>query len=114
MTPLAKVLLYTLLAVVTLAVPAFFWHQSAVATFLLLIASVIMLTIERDEKLLVLYVAIFVAGPLAEAVLIAFGAWSYANSSVLGFPIWLPFVWGNAALYIVGLKQYIDSLYGRT
>lgn len=68
-----------------------------------------MLAIEWNKKNLFLYVAIFISGPVAESIAIYFGAWSYDNPALLGFPLWLPFVWGNAGLYVLRVKDLIDS-----
>ena len=109
-----KILLHTLLAVLTLLVSAVFWHEARIVVPLLAAISIAMLLVERTKSIFALYLTIFILGPLAESAFIARGAWSYAAPHVLGFSIWLPLLWGNAAIYIAGLKNYIDHIYGRT
>lgn len=41
-----------------------------------------------------------VLGPLAEAVMVALGAFDYANPDFAGIPIWLPTLWANGGLMI--------------
>ena len=51
----------------------------------------------RDD--VVFYFVPFVLGPLGELVAIYHGAWQYSKPMTL-IPIWLPFAWGCAALYM--------------
>jgi hypothetical protein len=42
-------------------------------------------------------------------IAIYFGGWNYTHPDILGIPYWLPFVWGNAALYIVDWNTFISD-----
>jgi hypothetical protein len=42
-------------------------------------------------------------------IAIYFGAWNYSHPDFLGIPYWLPFVWGNASLYIIDWHTMIDG-----
>ncbi|OGF82036.1 hypothetical protein A2924_00330 [Candidatus Giovannonibacteria bacterium RIFCSPLOWO2_01_FULL_44_16] len=98
------------LALATLLVPAFLRIQYPALTILALaVIGVLMLAIKWNKRNALLYLAIFVSGPIAESISIYFGAWSYNDSTYFGIPFWLPFVWGNASLYIVRVKALIDS-----
>ena len=55
----------------------------------------------------------FVFGPLAEGLAIQTGAWAYASPSVLGIPLWLPFVWGNAALFIQNSADFGKAIFAK-
>lgn len=59
-----------------------------------------MISLERDRKDLFLFIAISIIGPFCEFVMVSVGAWEYKTAHVLGLPIWLPFIWGNTALFI--------------
>ena len=48
-------------------------------------------------------------GPLAESVAINFGSWHYQVTSIFVFPLWLPFVWAGAALFIVRLGKRLHA-----
>ena len=41
-----------------------------------------------------------VAGPLAEAVISAAGAFDYSEPDLAGIPLWLPLLWANGGLFI--------------
>ncbi|MDP2668727.1 MAG: hypothetical protein Q8P07_02735 [bacterium] len=75
----------------------------------LALLSLLMLAVEWNKQNIYLYLAIFISGPIAESIAIYFGAWTYNDAVFLGIPLWLPFVWGNASLYIVRVKALIGS-----
>jgi hypothetical protein len=59
-----------------------------------------MLLVWRTREDICLYVIVAVSGALAEASAISFGVWVYSMPDVIGIPIWLPFVWGIAGVFI--------------
>jgi len=75
---------------------------------ILAVLSVLMLLVDWKKQNLILYLLVFVSGPIVEAIVIYFDAWSYAYPFVAGIPLWLPFVWGNSSLYIVQMRALID------
>ncbi len=108
--PLKQFFLICPLALATLCVTSFYSNQPAIAVGLLATLALLMLAVEWNMRNILLYIAVLVSGPGAEAIAIYFGAWNYTNPTWGGIPIWLPFVWGNAALYIVRVKALIDSV----
>ena len=98
------------LALLSLIIPLVFKSQPETAAVLLLVTAIVMLLIKRSKKELILYTVIMISGPIAESIAIYFGAWTYAQPVFIGVPLWLPFVWGNAALYIIRLRDLIYSL----
>jgi hypothetical protein len=58
-------------------------------------------------------VAAAVFGPLAEAVAIARGAWTYADPDFLGIPLWLPVGWGLAYLLLKRLSEAFGGFRGQ-
>ncbi len=97
------------LALATLLIPSLIENSLAIV-ILLLIISLCMLAIDWSVKYLILFIAIMISGPIAESIAIYFGLWNYSSPFFLGTPIWLPFVWGNAGLYIIRLKALIDKI----
>lgn len=69
-----------------------------------------MLSIEWNYKYIIFFILVVISGPIAEAIAIYFGAWTYTTPLLIGIPAWLPFVWGNAGLYIARLKSFVYSL----
>lgn len=105
-----KTALNFLLAAATLLLTAFFWTTPLMLSVFLFVVAVVMLIVEKRRSAIFVYIVIFMLGPLSEALVMRFGAWSYAEPHLLGFPIWLPFIWGNAGLFINRLSFYIRSL----
>ena len=108
---LKKFLATCVLAVLTLLVATFFWDNLAVSVPLLLVIGLLMLGVDWNAKNAMYYLIVFISGPLAESVAIHFGAWTYAQPVFIGIPLWLPFVWGNAGLYVLRLKSFIDLVF---
>ena len=104
-----KFLLICFLALATLFTPLLFGQNLFLTIALLTGISLAMLSVDWSYKNFVFYLAIFITGPVAEMTAIYFGAWIYTDPIFLGIPLWLPFVWGNAGLYIVRLHKYIFS-----
>lgn len=99
-SPLLLILLTFFLALLVWVSSALFWKNPLILVSALTAVSLAMISLEKDRKDLFLFLAIFIAGPLSEFVMISVGAWVYTTPHILGFPIWLPFLWGNAALFI--------------
>ena len=67
-----------------------------------------MLLIYNNKEDLYLHIISAIAGALAEAIAIAFGAWTYAFPQIIGIPYRLPFLWGIAALFV---KRVITAIH---
>jgi hypothetical protein len=106
---LRRFLLTCPLALLTLIIPLIYGDDQFLTVVALMLISVLMLLVERSARYLAVFAIVLISGPIAEAIAIYFGAWSYASPVFLGFPAWLPLVWGNAALYIVRLKALVYS-----
>lgn len=69
-----------------------------------------MIVIEGCWDAVLLYIVVFIVGPLGEAVVIYFGAWSYSAPQFMGITAWLPFLWGNAGLFIRQTNEFINYI----
>ncbi len=94
-----------LLAFATIFAVAQLWHFPLALGATLLITSLLFLKLNWSSKPLHLYVGAFILGPAAEILAIAHGVWSYADPHFLGIPVWLPFVWGNAAVFVASWRS---------
>ena len=94
------------IATITVLATALYWQIPLVLVLILLGVGAAMLIVEGTKEAVVVYVTAFIFGPLMEAIIISFGAWSYAEPHLLGFSIWLPFIWGNAGLFLNRLNLY--------
>jgi uncharacterized membrane protein YoaT (DUF817 family) len=97
----AKALLSAILAFSTLLVTAALWRHPVGLIALVFLVGCAIFLLRPTISSLVVYAVGFVFGPIAEILGIHAGAWRYSAPDVLGIPVWLPFVWGNAALFIL-------------
>lgn len=84
---------------ICIGLASLFWARPAVLTLLYIGLSAAMLYRWHEADDVVFYGLPFVLGPAGEAVAIYAGAWRYAEPLGL-IPVWLPFAWGCAALYM--------------
>jgi hypothetical protein len=101
------------LALATLLLTSVLWRYPVALTALLIAAGVAIYALRPSRTSACIYVVGFVFGPLAEGLSIQTGAWEYASPSVLGIPVWLPFVWGNAALFIQNTADIGKVIFAR-
>ena len=83
------------------------YKNNALLASLMLIGWLIAVKMWHKKEDVYLFVVAAAAGTLAEAVAIKFGAWQYANPTALGVPIWLPFLWGAAVVFI---KRFSETV----
>ena len=85
---------------------SFLWEKPAVLLLCLATISTLMLRRWHLRSDVFFYIAGFVLGPLGEAMAVHFDAWRYSRPFFL-VPIWLPCLWGIAALFV---KRLCDTL----
>ncbi len=100
-----------LLATLTLVLVAILWQQTIILVLLLMAIGMAMYFVSPTRSSIVVYLVSFVCGPLAEAIAMQAGAWSYASPAILGFPLWLPFVWANCSLFIKNTADLSSVLF---
>lgn len=49
-------------------------------------------------------------GPIAEAIAIAFKAWTYNDYQVIGVPVWLAPLWGIACLFFISTSLFLGEI----
>lgn len=79
-----------------------------ILTLCLALISALILILYNNKGDIYLYILCGLAGAMAEAVAIAFGAWSYASAQFIGIPYWLPLLWGITAIFI---KRVINAIH---
>ena len=92
------VLLLFLYALCVALASALWLHPVTLAACYVLV-SVLALLKWHTKADVVAYVVAAVLGPLGEAVVVHFGAWTYAKSSLF-IPLWLPLVWGIVGFFL--------------
>lgn len=110
MTELTKTAWFSLFAVVALLATALLWQNSLLLVFVLVVTGAAMIKIEGSRSAVFIFLLGFVLGPLSELLAMWSGAWSYAQPDVFTIPMWLPFLWGNAGLYISRFTVFLRTL----
>ncbi|HEY1634954.1 MAG TPA: hypothetical protein VGF64_09370 [Acidimicrobiales bacterium] len=106
----ARALISAILAFSTLLVTAALWRHPVALIVLVFAVGIGIFFLRPTRPSLVVYAVGFVFGPTAEILGIHAGAWRYSTNDFLGIPIWLPFVWGNAALFIQNTGEFATSV----
>jgi hypothetical protein len=82
------------------------WHRPIILFFCYLVISIGALSRWHRRSDVLFYSVAFLLGPTADAVAVYFGAWEYSKPIYL-IPIWLPFLWGIAALLMKRISETI-------
>ena len=109
-----RALLNATLGLATLLLTSVLWRYPVALTSLQIATGVAIYSLRPSRTSACVYAVGFVFGPLAEGLAIQTGAWEYASPSVLGIPLWLPFVWGNAALFIQNSADFGKAIFARS
>ena len=105
-----RALISAILAFSTLLATAAMWRHPLALIVLVLGVGLGIFLLRPTRPSLVVYAVGFVFGPTAEVLGIHAGAWRYSTGDLLGIPIWLPFVWGNAALFIQNAAELATNV----
>jgi hypothetical protein len=87
------------------------WRRPYTLTAVLLLLSAVSLYIKNDRKFVLFFIFTGLSGAAAEYLGIHSGAWKYMEPQVLGLPLWLPILWGVAALYMQSQYHLAEWLY---
>ena len=96
-----------MLFILAVALVALLYKNNVALTSAMIIGWLIAIKIWHKKEDIYLFVVAAVAGSIAEAVAIEFGAWHYTNPTLLGVPIWLPLLWGLAVVFIRRISDAI-------
>ena len=105
---LLRLLRYLPIYVACIGLAGLFWQRPLVLTILYIAVSVVVLTRYRSRGDLIYYFVPFFMGPLGELLPVGLGAWTYAEPLVM-IPLWLPFVWGLAGLFMRRTSAVIEE-----
>ncbi len=98
-----------ILAILTLAVLIFFSPKIILVIPLMILVSFLMCIVNPTRTYLIVFAVSFVLGTASEMVAIHYGLWSYRDVFFKGVPVYLPFVWGNAGLYILSVYNFVKQ-----
>lgn len=105
---LLRAIAYLPIYVACIAPAALMWQRPVALALLYAVIAVGLLLWRHSASDLVYFFVPFFFGPAGEYFAVQQGAWNYNGSTTL--PIWLPFVWGIAGLF---MKNVSETLAGR-
>ena len=70
-----------------------FYRDNLILTVMLILTCLVGFKFWYKKHDAYFFIAAAIIGPVGEIVVIYFGAWSYANPTILGIPVWLPLAW---------------------
>lgn len=95
------------IAVVCLLTVSLFWSSPWFLMGLLIAVSAATLLVTRKKEDVVVYAIAGVSGAVGGAIAIVYGAWAYSIPMFFGIPVWLPFLWGLAGVYLKNLSDEV-------
>ena len=109
MNAVGKRFLYSLaLLVISILLVLFLWEYTLILSLSLIVLELIKFKLVPIKKEIVWYFLTVIISTLVEVILVNIGgAWSYAQSSVLNVPIYMPLLWGLVATIIIVIYQEI-------
>src|SRR3990167_1414390 len=89
---------YICLGVMVLAIicVALFWKYALFLILLLGGLAYLKNLMLPIKKAWIWFIIIGLIGAFGESLIMLGGAWSYSETQILNFPLWLPFLWGLA------------------
>ena len=94
--------------IIAVILAAFLWMQPYILLLAYIILSAAIFKIWHTKKDFIYFFSAAVFGPLAEMFTSYYGAWTYTKPLFI-IPIWLPFLWGIAALALMRLAQSLTK-----
>jgi len=99
----------TLCTALTFVVVLAFRENTAYTLVAVALLGVVMLAASWSWEHFVVYVVLFLIGIGMEILMVHVGVWSYLRPSYFGVPLWIPFIWSNAGLFVIELKEVVDA-----
>ena len=100
----------TLVAAIALALTCTLYPYPYLLMALLAALSAVFLFLHKKTAYWYVFGIAAVAGPVAEAIAIHFGVWSYAFPKFVGVPVWLPMVWGLTGVIVVRISNRVERI----
>jgi len=102
---LFELFIYALLLILVAAL----WNRPVILTVCYGAISLFTLLIWHSKRDLFFYFVAFILGSVGESIAIYFGAWKYSKPFYL-IPLWLPFLWGIAALVVRNMSETLSKV----
>lgn len=99
-----EVLFLICIYIVCVVLAGSLWHRPLALSLCYIAVSIGLLVRWHSKKEVIYYAVGFILGPAGELIAVYLGAWHYAKPTYL-LPLWLPFLWGTATLFIMKLAE---------
>ena len=99
-----------LIYVACIAPAALMWQRPLALAAVYVVIATGLLAWRHSRADLVYFFVPFFMGPAGELFAVRYGAWTYEGTETL--PIWLPFVWGIAGLFMKNLSEALAGSAG--
>lgn len=95
--------------ILSVALVCSIWQRPIVLSLCYICISIFMLYRWHRRSDLIFYFIAFFLGPVGEIFAVYFGAFKYSKPFYL-IPLWLPFLWGIAALFVKKTFETVKSM----
>jgi hypothetical protein len=101
----------SMLLIVLIAIIAVYslWKYPILLICVLIVMALFKHRIFPLKREYIMYVISAAVGSISESIIMFGGPWSYAQATIVNFPIWLPFLWGLAGITGISLYQSISE-----
>lgn len=113
MTTKTKFLANYTVAIILLVLMGTISNHILAYTIVQLIALACLFLLNPRFTNVIIFVSTFIFGSAVEYVGVHNNVWTYTHSSLAGIPLWMPFTWGNIALFIANNYQFMNDLRSR-
>ncbi len=96
------------LAIACVTLTALLFNRPYILTALLAGIGIVFLYRSTSKNAYHIFIGAGLGGAISEMIAIYAGAWTYTVPQMILIPLWLPLLWGNAALFIVAMSM-MDS-----
>ena len=86
------------------------WRNNVILFAILFVECAITITLWKQQYDIMYFLFGAIIGPVMEMISIHFGIWAYTNPTFLGIPVWLPVLWGFAAIVLSRIARTIKRM----
>ena len=105
-----EVLVEIILFLVIIVTVVLLWQNNILLFTVLLIECGITIKLWKKKHDIMYFLVGATLGPLLEIIFIRYGIWAYTHPTLLGIPMWLPLLWGFAAIVLSRIARTIRNI----
>jgi hypothetical protein len=105
-----EVLVEIFLFLVIIFTVVLLWQNNILLFTALLIECGVTIKLWKKKHDIMYFIVGATLGPLLEIIFIYYGIWMYTKPTFLGIPMWLPLLWGFAAIVLSRIARTIRNI----